>query len=121
MSVESKEGAWPLVQASGEIDLSNIDELRTAIDDAIERSPTAFIIDLQNITYIDSAGVAVVISAYRRVNKAGGVLGVVKPSAEGVRRVLDLIGLHLLPDIVIVDDKATAEKGLSAHAAKAKV
>ena len=101
MSVETIEGKWPAVKAGGEIDLSNIDELRSAIDAAIAQSPQGFVIDLSDIAYIDSAGVAVVISAYRRVSKAGGMLAVVKPSSEGVRRVLDLIGLHMLPDIVV--------------------
>lgn len=121
MSIETIEGAWPLIKTSGEIDLSNIDVLRSAIDAAIQKSPKAIIIDLQDITYIDSAGVAVIIAAYRRMNKAGGILAVVKPSSAGVRRVLDLIGLHLLPDIVIADDTVSVEKGLSARTAQISV
>lgn len=118
MSVETIEGAWPQVKAGGEIDLSNIDELRSAIDAAIKHSPKAFVIDLSDIVYIDSAGVAVVISAYRRVNKVGGVLGIVRPVSEGVRRVLDLIGLHMLPDIVVADDAATVQQELSTRSPK---
>jgi len=121
MSVETIEGTWPTVKADGEIDLSNIDELRSAIDAAIGRSPKAFIIDLRDIAYIDSAGVAVVISAYRRVSKAGGVLAVIKPVSEGVRRVLDLIGLRILPGIVVTDDLAAAEEALSAQAPKSSI
>ena len=116
MGVETLDGAWPVVKAGGEIDLSNIDELRSAFDAAIARSPKAFIIDLRDITYIDSAGLAVVISAYRRVSKAGGVLGVVRPDSQAVRRVLDLIGLHMLPGILVADDREAAQKELSARA-----
>lgn len=121
MSVETIEGKWPAVKAAGEIDLSNIDELRTAIDAAMSASPHGFVIDLSDIGYIDSAGVAVVISAYRRLNKAGGALAVVKPTSEGVRRVLDLIGLHMLPGIVVTDDLESAEEGLSGRIAKSSV
>lgn len=114
MSVETiEDGAWPLVKAGGEIDLSNIDELRSACDAAIARSPKAFVIDLTDISYIDSAGVAVVISAYRRVSKAGGVLAIVRPTSTAVRRVLDLIGLQSLPSVVVADDVESAREGLS--------
>jgi anti-anti-sigma factor len=113
MSVETIEGTWPLVKAGGEIDLSNIDDLRSACDAAIARSPKAFVIDFTDIDYIDSAGVAVVISAYRRVSKAGGVLAIVRPRSPAVRRVLDLIGLHSLPSMVVADDVESAEEWLS--------
>ena len=121
MSVETIEGAWPVVKADGEIDLSNTDELRSALDSAIGRSPKGFVIDLQDIVYIDSAGVAVMISAYRRISKAGGVLAVVRPASPAVRRVLDLIGLHMLPGIIVADDAQAAQEELSARAANPSI
>lgn len=121
MSVETIEGKWPVVKAGGEIDLSNIDEFRSAIDATIAQSPRGCIVDLRDIVYIDSAGVAVVISAYRRMSKAGGAMAVVKPHSDGVRRVLDLIGLHLLPDIVIAENLDSANEGLSERATKSSI
>jgi anti-anti-sigma factor len=121
MNVETTDGDWPAVKAEGEIDLSNIDELRVAFDAAIGRSPKGFVIDLKDIEYIDSAGVAVVISAYRRISKAGGVLGVVRPASPAVRRVLDLIGLQTLPSVVVTDDAETALQELSARATKPSI
>ncbi len=121
MSVETIEGKWPIVKAGGEIDLSNIDEFRSAIDAAIAQSPHGCIIDLRDIAYIDSAGVAVVISAYRRISKTGGTMAVVKPTSDGVRRVLDLIGLHLLPDIVVAENLDAANEGLSERTAKSSI
>ncbi len=115
MSVETIEGAWPVVKAAGEIDLSNIDELRSAFDAAISRSPKAFIVDFTDISYIDSAGVAVVISAYRRISKVGGVLGIVRPTSPAVRRVLELIGLQSLPSVVVTDNVEAALESLSEH------
>lgn len=121
MSVDTIQGQWPVLKVGGEIDLSNIDDLRTAIDNAISRSPTGFIVDLSDISYIDSAGVAVIIGAYRRVSKAGGILAVVKPTHEGVRRVLDLIGLHMLPNIIVAEDLQTAEEALANRAPKSSI
>jgi len=121
MSVETIEGAWPVVKADGEIDLSNIDELRSALDAAIARSPKAVVIDFTDIVYIDSAGVAVVISAYRRVSKVGGALGIVKPSSPAVRRVLDLIGMQSLPSVVVADDMETVREGMSEREVKPDV
>lgn len=113
MSVETIEGAWPVVRATGEIDLSNIDELRSAFDAAIARSPGAFIVDFTGISYIDSAGVAVVISAYRTICKAGGALGIVRPTSPAARRVLELVGLQSLPGVVIADDLQTVQQALT--------
>lgn len=121
MSVETIPGVWPIVKAAGEIDLSNIDEVRSAIDGAIERSPQGFVIDFRDVSYVDSAGVAVVISAYRRTIKNGGVLAVVRPVSEGVRRVLELIGLRMLPSLVVADDLAAAEEALSRQAPKPSI
>jgi anti-sigma B factor antagonist len=116
MSIDTIEGAWQAVKATGEVDLSNIDQLRSALDSAIGRSPKGLIIDLRDTVYIDSAGVAVVVSAYRRINKAGGVLALVRPASPAVRRVLDLIGLHMLPGMVVADDMEAAQAQLSARA-----
>ena len=118
VSVETIEGVWPTVKAGGEIDLSNTDELRSALDGVMGRSAKGFVIDLVDITYIDSAGVAVVVSAYRRLSKAGGVLAVVRPASSAVRRVLDLIGLQTLPGIVVAEDSQAAQEELSARAPK---
>lgn len=121
MSVDTIQGQWPTLKVTGEIDLANVDDLRTAIDHAIGESPTGFIIDLKDIVYIDSAGVAVIISAYRRMSKAGGILAVVKPVSDGVRRVLDLIGLRMLPSIIVTDDVAGAEEALSERGSKPSI
>ncbi len=115
MSVDTIQGQWPTLKVGGEIDLSNIDDLREAIDNAISRSPTGFIVDLSDISYIDSAGVAVIIGAYRRISKAGGILSIVMPRHHGVRRVLDLIGLRMLPNIALTEDLNAAEDALLNH------
>lgn len=121
MSVDTIQGQWPTLKVGGEIDLSNIDDLRTAIDNALDRSPMGFTVDLTDTSYIDSAGVAVIIGAYRRVSKVGGVLAVVRPVHEGVRRVLDLIGLHMLPNILIADDLASAQEALANRTPKSSI
>jgi len=121
MSVDTIQGQWPTLKVAGEIDLANVDDLRSAIDNAIGESPTGFIIDLRDIVYIDSAGVAVIISAYRRVSKAGGILAVVRPVSDGVRRVLDLIGLHMLPSIIVAEDVAAAGEALSERTPKSSI
>ena len=60
--VEPGPGEAPTVLVSGEIDLSNIDRFRAALD---EDSPS-LVVDLSGVTYIDSAGVAVLFSRAAR-------------------------------------------------------
>lgn len=118
MNVEVTLGECRTVRVGGELDLSNVGDLRTAIDDAIDQSPQGFIIDLTDVTYMDSAGVAIVISAYRRLSKAGGRLAVVTPKSKNVRRILDLIGLEMLPGVIVRQDAASAEDTLAAGSAE---
>jgi anti-sigma B factor antagonist len=52
----SHEGTTATVAAEGEIDLSTVDELRTAVTVAAEASVDTLLLDLTGVEFIDSAG-----------------------------------------------------------------
>jgi anti-sigma B factor antagonist len=80
-----------VVVPEGEIDLATIDQLRAEIDAAAEEA-SLVVIDLRAVTFIDSAGIRLIIEGTRALADAGGEFAVVRGSGE-VRRIFGLVGL----------------------------
>ncbi len=102
MHVELTEGTPPVVSVTGEIDLGNVDKLLAALDAAIPKSSEGIVIDMCDVTYIDSAGIQAVISAYQRVRKTGGVLALALANRD-VKAIFALIHPELLPGFIVTD------------------
>jgi anti-anti-sigma factor len=79
------------VVAVGEIDLATVDAVRAEID-AARTETTLVLLDLRDVTFIDSAGVRLVLEGSRELAAEGGELVIVRGGPE-VRRVFDLVGL----------------------------
>ena len=75
----------------GELDLANAAELEARLAQA-HRPGTTVVLDLRDVTFIDSSALAVVLSAHRRLLRTGGALRLVHP-ADSVLRVLRICGL----------------------------
>ncbi|RJX19692.1 MAG: anti-sigma F factor antagonist [Ammonifex sp.] len=83
----------------GELDLKTAGELRQGLDRALDGFTVRhLVLDLENVSFMDSTGLGVVLGRYKRLAGAGGklvVLGLQPP----VRRVLDLSGvLRIVPE-----------------------
>ncbi|MCE5321818.1 STAS domain-containing protein [bacterium] len=103
MSVEIVEDTQVIVRVSGEVELPNVDKLRSAVESAAMASPNGFVIDMNGVSYIDSAGISALVFAYRRVCPSGGRLALVITD-KNVRRIVTLTRLHTLPGISLHDD-----------------
>ncbi len=88
------------VKLAGEIDYSNADQFTKAIDEALKENPKGFVIDLSDVTYLDSAGIQSILYAYQRVRATGGVLKIIVAN-QNVRDLLDVIRLDQFPGIEI--------------------
>ena len=80
------------VAVSGEIDVSNAGELRTALDEALARDIDGLEVDLAEVPYIDSTGIGVLVGAAHHATETGAKLVVSHPQAN-VARVLTLLGM----------------------------
>jgi anti-sigma B factor antagonist len=80
-------GAYVLTVV-GEIDLSTVGELEQVVDRVLAASPTALDFVLTGVEFMDSSGLAILLTA----SAAVPVLRVVEP-APVVRRVIELSGL----------------------------
>jgi anti-sigma B factor antagonist len=86
------------VAAVGEVDQATAPKLKTELLKAIARMSPHLVIDLSGVTFIDSAGLTVILAARQRARAQGGdtyLLGPTKP----VRKVLAITSLDRLFEI----------------------
>lgn len=91
LSINTSEDAGRVL-VEGEVDVSNADELRDAVDAAIALDAPEVTVDLSQVPYIDSTGIGVLVGAAHRAADAGKKLVVASPQ-KNVARVLGLLGV----------------------------
>jgi anti-sigma B factor antagonist len=82
---------YAVVSGAGEIDLATSPALRSRLQDAIGRHRVV-IVDLSDVTFIDSTGLGVLIGGLRRVNEAGGEMKIVVADPR-VLKIFEITGL----------------------------
>lgn len=112
MKVEVVDDARRIVRADGEIDLSNADRLGAALADAVCDCPKGFVVDLSGATYLDSAGIQVLLSAYRHVYDAGGRIAVVI-AHPNVTEIFDVINAKRFPRFLLCNTLDDAMQALA--------
>ena len=60
-------------------------DLKAMINDLVSRGRTKIILDLKKVTYIDSAGVGIIIAKYVSVRRAGGDVKLLNLGRRSVR------------------------------------
>jgi anti-sigma B factor antagonist len=88
-----KDGAITVVAASGEVDLYTSPKLREAIVSSVsDRSPSV-VVDLAEVSYMDSSGIATLVEALQLTKKHSGRL-VLAGLTPRVREVFELARLQ---------------------------
>lgn len=88
-------GATARVTAAGEIDSTSAPVLRERLEPLLDGSVEAFVVDLVQVTFLDSAGLCVLAAAHRRA-AAQGVRMQVVAGSRAVIRPLQITGLWAL-------------------------
>jgi anti-sigma B factor antagonist len=101
---ETTEGAT-ILRPVGDIDLSRAPSLRTHLADALRSSPPRLIIDLGQVPYIDSSGVATFVEALQVAQKSGSQL-VLCALQERVQAVFEIARLDMVFTILATADEA---------------
>lgn len=78
---------------SGEVDIANADDVERQIYRAIGNEATKVVIDLTEVTFIDSAGIKVLALLAGRLEQVNTEMHLVVPSGSLARRVVELTGL----------------------------
>lgn len=94
LSIETvKLGSTKQLFVSGEVDVSCADELRAAVDEALDEETKTVEVDLSSVSYIDSTGIGVLVGAAHKAADAGAVFSLCNPQ-RNVARVLMLLGVY---------------------------
>jgi anti-sigma B factor antagonist len=92
-------GQASLVSLNGDLDLSTAKRAEQAIEEAEQASPPMLVIDLRGLSFMDSTGLRVVVSADKRATKANRRLVIIQGPAA-VRRVFEITRLDERLEIV---------------------
>lgn len=83
----------------GELDHHSAKEIREEIDNRVSiEKPPELILDFQNVTFMDSSGIGLVMGRYRLLKTYGGELKVINTSPQ-ITKVMKLAGLDRLAGI----------------------
>ncbi len=63
-----------LLELRGEIDLNEKPNVTARLDPLIEKQSPAIVVDLSEVSYVDSSGLAIFIDALQRIQRYGGKL-----------------------------------------------
>lgn len=103
------EDVW-LLAISGELDHHTAARFRMVFDQALPPAGDGLVLDLSELTYFDSSGLAVVIELFERTIGAGARLATVSGTGR-VDRILDVTAMHEILGAVGTRAEAVAAVG----------
>ena len=82
-----------IVEITEEIDHHIADKIRRSVDNEITRyMPRKTIFDFSRVTFMDSAGIGMIIGRYKMIKMLGGELEI-ENATRSVRKVLEMSGI----------------------------
>ncbi|MBB5776949.1 MULTISPECIES: STAS domain-containing protein [Nonomuraea] len=97
-----------VVAVEGELDLFTAPFLRDEVRDAIKQDSARLVLDLQQLSFMDSSGLSVLIEAWRLATGEGGGVSLAAPQAP-VARILRTTGLDRRIKVYADVDSAVGE------------
>ncbi len=82
----------PVLHVRGEVDVYTSPSLRDELYRLIDAGATRVVLDLQELDFIDSSGLGVLVGALKRVREQSGDLEL-RHVQPGTRKILDITGL----------------------------
>ena len=91
VQVEEQDG-WAVARASGDLDLTTAPRLREELVRVVVGGQPRVILDLQEVDFVDSTGLGVIVGLLKRTRSQGGDLRLVS-TRPGMRKILELTAL----------------------------
>lgn len=105
-------GDVTIVTVSGEVDVYTAPQLRSALEERIAAGRTALVVDLQDVGFLDSTGLGVLVGRLKGLKQVDGWLGAVCSD----ERILRLFGITGLDRVLPIHD--TVEEAIAAYDAR---
>lgn len=92
-----------LLTVAGELDHHSADRVLDQVRSALDRGAATVLLDLSDVSFLDSSGITRLLLAHRAVQATGGHLALIAPS-EPVKRLLSITGVdQVLPGYPTLD------------------
>ncbi len=98
-----------IVAVEGEVDIFTSPSFKKAVFRAIAEGATRVVVDLAEVTFIDSTALSVVISGFKGAAARGGTLDVVCRN-DNIRRIFEIAGLDQILRVYRSRDEALVAK-----------
>ena len=101
------DGDASVVTAAGDIDIQTVPALTDALDEALGNRPGRVVVDLQQVGFLDSSGLGVLVGAQKRARAQNSAV-VVVASADNVTKLFRITRLtEVFPIYASVEDAVT--------------
>jgi anti-sigma B factor antagonist len=104
---EEQEGAMCVLTLEGEVDVYTAPVLKEKLVDNIERGCSNVLVDMERVTFIDSSGLGVLVSALRRARERGGSVRILC-TRDNILKIFRITGLDKV--FPIFSDAAEAKQ-----------
>ena len=88
----SEQGGWAVLAVSGEVDVATAPRLREQLIELVNSGSNRIVVDLENVEFLDSTGLGVLVGALKRVRMSDGELALVCTAAR-ILKVFEITGL----------------------------
>ena len=88
-----------VITLSERLDVLSAPALQAKLEALMDDGVIHFVLDLSQTPFLDSAGMAVMVTLLKRARQAGGDVKLVSPQAEAARRILHLTKFDRVFDI----------------------
>ena len=100
----------PVVRVVGEIDVYTAPDFKSAINKVIDSGATKIVIDLTDVSYMDSSGFGTLLGATKRIRPKGGAISLIGCS-EAIERMLKITRLDTIFGMYPTVDEAVEALG----------
>jgi anti-sigma B factor antagonist len=97
----------PVLDVVGEIDIYTTPQFKEAVSAAIDENKPAIIINMAQVTYMDSSGFGTLLSATKRLRPLDGALYLTGCN-DSIQRMLQITRLNTIFGVYTTEDEALA-------------
>jgi anti-sigma B factor antagonist len=97
-----------LIAITERLDAHTVPDARDRIDACIAAGSSRLVVDLSGVTFLDSAGLAMLVTALKRTRQADGDVKLVWPTSENTQRILRLTRFDRVFEISNTAEQALA-------------